>query len=111
MAKFLTINLAFAGLLVSTAAWAVDRPSSGELPDFTNIRAEIKAQDRKTVITGSEVLVDKDFQDPNVYNLLGFSLPKSGDSNIRDEFYTQNGDIPKAQLNFARLKKLCPNGC
>jgi Flp pilus assembly protein TadD len=128
MTKFRTISVAFAGLLISTAAWAVDTPSPSDLPDLT----KIKAQDYKTAITELLGLVDKGFQDPNVYNLLGFSLPKSGhkqgtqtfnnkalafDPNhkgtleYQGEFYTANGDIPKAQQNLARLKTLCPNGC
>ena len=132
MIKFRTIGLAFAGLVISTAAWAVDTPSPGDLPDLTKIRAEIKAQDYKTAITDLQDLVDQGFQDPNVYNLLGFSLRKSGDKQgaqtfyskaldfdpnhkgtleYQGELYIENGDIPKAQQNLARLKTLCPDGC
>jgi Flp pilus assembly protein TadD len=132
MTKIRTLGLAFAGLLISTAAWAVDSPSPGDLPDLTKIRAEIKADDYKTAIGDLQALVDKGYQDPNVYNLLGYSLRKSGnrtdaqtyyakaldfDPNhkgtleYQGELYIENGDIPKAEQNLAHLATLCPNGC
>ena len=79
MKKYRVAALALAGLFFSTAAWAVDTPSPGDLPDLTTIRSEIKAQDYKTAISDLKGLVDQGFQDPNVYNLLGYSLRKSGD--------------------------------
>jgi Flp pilus assembly protein TadD len=79
MIRFHTIPLAFAGLEISTAAWAVDIPSPSDLADLTQIRAEVKAQDYKRAITNLQGLLDQGFQDPNVYDLLGLSLRKSGD--------------------------------
>jgi len=125
-------GLALAGLFFSTAAWAVDTPSPGDLPDLGKIRSEIKAQDYKTAIRDLQALVDQGYQDPNVYNLLGYSLRKSGDRQgaqtyyskaldfdpnhkgtleYQGELYVENDDLAKAQQNLARLETLCPAGC
>ncbi|GLS22198.1 hypothetical protein GCM10007874_52150 [Labrys miyagiensis] len=92
MTEFRTISLAFAGLLISTAAWAVDRPSPSDLPDLTKIRAEQGTQ------TFNNKALDSDPNDKDTVEYQG-------------EFYTESGDIPKAHQNLARLKTLCPNGC
>ena len=132
MIKIHALGGALLGLLICTSALAVDTPSPGDLPDLTKIRSEIKAEDYKTAIVDLHGLIDKGYQDPNVYNLLGFSLRKSGnrqeaqtfyskaldfDPNhkgtleYQGELYIENGDLAKAQENLAHLKTLCPAGC
>ncbi|MDQ0396246.1 tetratricopeptide repeat protein [Labrys monachus] len=125
-------GIALAGLFFSTAAWAVDTPSPGDLPDLGKIRSEIKAEDYKTAIGDLQGLIDQGYQDPNIYNLLGYSLRKTGDRKgaesfylkaldfdpnhkgtleYQGELYIENGDLPKAKQNLARLETLCPAGC
>ena len=132
MIKIHALGLALVGALVCTSARAVDTPSPGDLPDLTKIRSEIKAEDYKTAIADLHGLIDQGYQDPNVYNLLGYSLRKSGnrqeaqtfyskaldfDPNhkgtleYQGELYIENGDLAKAQQNLAHLKTLCPAGC
>ena len=76
--------------------------------------------------------IDQGYQDPNIYNLLGYSLRKTGDRKgaesfylkaldfdpdhkgtleYQGELYIENGDLPKAKQNLARLETLCPAGC
>lgn len=123
-------------LLLSGPVWAADTPSDAPAattaPDLAPIRAQIKAQDYKAAIAALQPLADKDSKDPDVYNLLGFSLRKSGDHKAaqtfyqkaltldpnhkgaleyQGELYVETGDIPKAEQNLAALVKLCPGGC
>lgn len=128
-----SISLAFTGLLMTSAALAMDTPTpASDGPDLTKIRAEVKAEDYKTAIADLQGLVGQGTQDPDVYNLLGFSLRKSGNAKdaqtfyekalaldpnhkgtleYQGELYIEGGDIAKAQQNLARLVTLCPTGC
>jgi Flp pilus assembly protein TadD len=111
---------------------AVDTASSSDAPDLTAIRAEIAAKDYKAAIAGLNGLIDQGVKHPDVYNLLGFSLRKSGDRKdaltfyqkalefdpdhkgaleYLGELYVEMGNMPKAQENVARLETLCPQGC
>ena len=77
-------------------------------------------------------MIDKGVQHADVYNLLGFSLRKSGDPKTAftyykkaldfdpnhkgaleylGELYVETGQLAKAQEHVAALKKLCPQGC
>ena len=59
-------------------AWAVDNLSSKDAPDLTSVRAKIKAKDYKGAIAElTPMLVTN--QHADVYNLMGFSLRKTGD--------------------------------
>jgi tetratricopeptide (TPR) repeat protein len=113
-------------------ALAVDTPSSSDDPDLTAIRAEIAAKDYKGAIAGLNGLIDQGVRHPDIYNLMGYSLRKSGDPKTAlsfyqkalefdpdhkgaleylGELYVELGDIGKAQANEARLAELCPQGC
>jgi len=71
-------------------------------------------------------------QHADIYNLMGFSLRKTGDYKqaltfyrkaldfdpehkgaleYLGELYVETGEIDKAKQNVALLKKLCPAGC
>lgn len=111
---------------------AVDTPTTREAPDLTAVRAKIKAKDWKAAIADLNVMVDKGVQHADVYNLLGFSLRKSGDLKTAytfykkaldfdpehkgaleylGELYVQTGELAKAREHVALLQKLCPKGC
>ena len=128
-----------AGLLLGAAlgagsvpALAVDNMTSKDAPDLTSVRAKIKAKDFKASIVELNGMIDKGIQHPDVYNLLGFSLRKSGDYKqaytyyrkalefdpdhkgaleYLGELYVETGDLPKAREQLARLQKLCPQSC
>ena len=113
-------------------AFAVDTEQSFEAPDLGAVRAKIKARDFTGAIADLNALIDKGTQHADVYNLLGYSLRRSGDTTTAltfykkalefdpdhrgaleylGELYVQTGDLAKARENAARLSKLCPQGC
>jgi Flp pilus assembly protein TadD len=124
----------FAAILMialATPALAVDTVSSTDAPDLTAVRARIKAKDYKTAITELTTLTNT-FQHADVYNLLGFSLRKSGDHKqaltfykkaldfdpahkgaheYLGELYVETGEMDKANAMLASLDKICPSGC
>jgi Flp pilus assembly protein TadD len=115
-----------------TPVMAVDTMTSTNAPDLTAVRAKIKANDYRGAIADLNALVDKGVQHADAYNLLGFSLRKSGDAKnaltfykkalefdpnhkgaleYSGELYVQLGDVAKARENAAKLTALCPQGC
>jgi Flp pilus assembly protein TadD len=121
---------ALAGL--PSAAEAVDTPTTKEAPDLTAVRAKIKAKEFKAAITDLNAIIDKGVQHADVYNLLGFSLRKSGELKMAytfykkaldfdpehkgaleylGELYVQTGELAKAREHVALLQNLCPQGC
>jgi tetratricopeptide (TPR) repeat protein len=121
-------GLAFA----SPAALAVDTPVSKDAPDLTAVRAKIKAKDFKSALVDLNGMIDKGVQHADVYNLMGFSLRKTGDypkamtfykkaldfdadhkgaHEYLGELYVETGQLPKAKEHLAILEKLCPQGC
>ena len=113
-------------------AWAVDTSTTQEAPDLTAVRAKIKAKEWKSAIADLNGMIDKGVQHADVYNLLGFSLRKSGDLKTAytfyrkaldfdpehkgaleylGELYVQTGELAKAREHVALLTKLCPQGC
>jgi Flp pilus assembly protein TadD len=129
--KLAVATLALA-LLMPAGAHAVDTIVSKDAPDLTAIRAKIKAKDFKTAAADLYAIVDSGVQHADVYNLLGFSLRKSGDQKTAYTFYTkalefdanhkgaleyqgelfvETGQLEKAKANLARLVTLCPSGC
>jgi Flp pilus assembly protein TadD len=127
-------RLLFATLLSVAASpvLAVDTMTPSTAPDLTAVRAKIKASDYRGAIVDLNGLVDKGVQHADVYNLLGFSLRKSGDTKTAltfykkalefdpnhkgaleysGELYVQLGDMVKARENAAKLTALCPQGC
>jgi len=120
--------LAFA----SPAAFAVDTVVSKDAPDLTAVRAKIKAKDFKSALVDLNGMIDKGVQHADVYNLMGFSLRKTGDyptaltfykkaldfdadhkgaHEYLSELYVETGQMPKAKEHLAILEKLCPQGC
>jgi hypothetical protein len=95
----LVAGLAVAPMLASGAARAVDNMSSNDKVDLTSVRAKIKAKDYTAAIQELRDLAE-DTQQADVYNLLGYTLRKTGD-------YTTS--LSKEQLVV--LVKLCPSGC
>lgn len=116
---------------IGTSAHAVDNITSRDAPDLRAVRASIEAKDYKAAIAAlTPMLVTH--QHADVYNLMGFSLRKSGDTRqaltfyrkaldfdpqhkgaleYLGELYVETGQIDKARENVARLKTLCPSGC
>jgi len=122
------------GALTSLAqpAWAVDTTTTRDAPDLTAVRAKVKAKEWKAAIADLNGMIDKGVQHADVYNLLGFSLRKSGDIETAytfykkaldfdpghkgaleylGELYVQTGQLAKAREHVVLLQKLCPGGC
>jgi Flp pilus assembly protein TadD len=129
------LALAAAGctmLVLPPPARAVDTTISTDAPDLTAVRAKIKAKEWKAALTDLNGMIEKGVQHADVYNLLGFSLRKSGDRKTAytyyrkalefdpnhkgaleylGELYVETGDLAKAREHVAKLKQLCPQGC
>jgi tetratricopeptide (TPR) repeat protein len=114
--------------LAATDALAVDNVTSREAPDLTAVRAKIKAKDYKAALAELTPMLET-HQHADVYNLMGFSLRKSGDYKqaytfyrkalefdpehkgaleYLGELYVETGQLDKARDNLVLLKKLCP---
>ena len=128
----LLISLLLVGASVAaTDALAIDTVTSRDAPDLTSVRAKIKAKDFKAAIVELTPLLET-HQHADVYNLMGFSLRKSGDPKqaytfyrkaldfdpehkgaleYLGELYVETGQVDKARENVLLLKKLCPGGC
>jgi Flp pilus assembly protein TadD len=129
------VRLAFASLLgaavFAAPARAVDNVTSKDAPDLTTVRAAIKAKNYAAAVTELRGMLVT-YQHPDVYNLMGFSLRKTGDRaqamtfyrkaldfnpdhkgalEYQGELYVELGQIDKARGNMAHLEKLCPAGC
>ena len=123
--------VAVASMLLASAALAVDMPISNDAPDLASVRTKIKAKDFKAAIAELTPLLQT-HQHADVYNLLGFSLRKSGDLKqaatfygkaldfdpdhkgaleYQGEMFVELGQIDKAKANLGKLVKLCPQGC
>jgi Flp pilus assembly protein TadD len=127
---------ALPALMLATAcaiapAMAVDTVISRDAPDLTSVRASIKAKDFQAALVELRKLADK-HEHADVYNLLGFSLRKTGDyknaltfykkaldydpnhkgaHEYLGELYVETNDMAKAREHLAILVKLCPQGC
>ena len=112
-------------------AFAVDNMSSTDAPDLTSVRAKIKAKHYTAALAELRDLAE-DTQEADVYNLLGFTLRKTGDFKTSltyytkalelepdhkaareylGELYVETGEMDKAREQLAILAKLCPAGC
>ena len=117
--------------LAAPGALAVDNVTSRDAPDLTSVRAKIKAKDFKAAIAELTPMLET-YQHADVYNLMGFSLRKTGDHKqaytfyrkaldfdpehkgaleYLGEIYVETGQVDKARENVVLLKKLCPGGC
>ena len=127
----LLVSLGLAPALVSAPAFAVDNMESTDAPDLTSVRAKIKAKDYAAALTELRDIAE-DTQQADVYNLLGFTLRKTGDFKTSltyytkalelqpdhkaareylGELYVETGNMEKAKEQLAVLAKLCPAGC
>ena len=127
----LSTGLGLAPAFSPTPAHAVDNMSSTDAPDLTSVRAKIKAKDYVAALAELRKLAE-DVQHADVYNLLGFTLRKSGDFKTSltyytkaiemqpehkaareylGELYVETGNMEKAKEQLAVLVKLCPDGC
>jgi tetratricopeptide (TPR) repeat protein len=127
----LVVGLGLAPALLSAPAFAVDNMESTDAPDLTAVRAKIAAKDYAGALAELRDLAE-DVQQADVYNLLGFTLRKTGDFKTSltyytkalemqpdhkaaheylGELYVETGNIVKAKEQLAVLAKLCPNGC
>src|SRR5712672_4880704 len=118
-------------LVGATPALAVDNVTSKDAPDLTSVRAKIKAKDFKAALAELTPMLATN-QHADVYNLMGFSLRKTGDYKqaftfyrkaldfdpehkgaleYLGELYVETGQIDKARENVVLLKRLCPSGC
>ena len=78
---------------VAAAALAVDTSGPRGTPDLAAVRAKIKAKDFKSAVADLNAMVDKGVQHADVYNLLGFSLRKSGDLKTAATYYRKALDF------------------
>ena len=120
-----------AALAPAGGALAIDVITSSDAPDLTSVRAKIKAKDYKAAIAELTPMLET-HQQADVYNLMGFSLRKTGDYKqaytfyrkalefdpehkgaleYLGELYVETGQVDKARENVVLLKKLCPGGC
>src|SRR5258708_8613384 len=126
------LSLALAGAaLGATSALAVDNVTSRDAPDLASVRAKIKAKDFKAALAELTPMLAT-YQHADVYNLMGFSLRKTGDYKqaytfyrkaldfdpvhkgaleYLGELYVETGEMAKARENLAALEKLCPASC
>jgi cytochrome c-type biogenesis protein CcmH/NrfG len=127
----LTLSLGLSPISLAPA-YAVDNmSSSSDAPDLTSVRAKIAAKNYAAALTELRDLAE-DTQQADVYNLLGFTLRKTGDFKTSltyyqkalelqpdhkaareylGELYVETGDMVKAKEQLDVLAKLCPKGC
>jgi cytochrome c-type biogenesis protein CcmH/NrfG len=124
-------SLVLAPTLTFESAGAVDNMETSGDVDLAPVRAKIKAQYYKGALAELRDLAE-DTQNADVYNLLGFTLRKTGDFTTSlsyykkaldlqpehkaareylGELYVETGHMDKAKEQLAALTKLCPTGC
>ena len=127
----LLAGMAFAPALTSSAAFAVDDDTSTGSVDLSSVRTKIKAGKLAAALEELRGLAE-DTQQADVYNLMGYTLRKTGDyatsltyytkalelqpdyrpaREYLGELYVETGNIDKAKEQLAALVKLCPSGC
>src|SRR6185295_3332057 len=84
----LVVGLGLAPVLPPAPALAVDSMSSTGAPDLTSVRTKINAKDYAAAVAELRDLAE-DSQQPDVYNLLGFTLRKTGDFTTSLTYYTK----------------------
>ena len=99
-------KLACAALLAMTLAspaTAVDTSPTEEVPDLTAVRAKIKDKDFKSALAELTQMIDKGAEHADVYNLMGFSLRKTGDYPRALTFYQQSIGFRRRSQRRARV--------
>ncbi|MDF2994975.1 MAG: tetratricopeptide repeat-containing protein [Xanthobacteraceae bacterium] len=125
------VGVALALAMSAAPALAVDAWKSVTDNDLDWVRAKIRAKDYAAALAELRELA-RDNADADVYNLLGFTLRKTGDytnaltyytkaleldpdhKSAREylgELYVETNQIEKAREQFAILTRLCPTGC
>ena len=122
-----------AGFSAVTAlpAFAVDNMQSTDAPDLTSVLAKIDAKDYAGALAELRGLAE-DNRQADVYNLMGYTLRKTGDYKTSltyytkalelqpdhkaareylGELYVETGEMAKAEEQVSSLKQLCPSGC
>ncbi|MGA2943985.1 MAG: tetratricopeptide repeat protein, partial [Xanthobacteraceae bacterium] len=84
----LLVSLGLAPALMPAPAFAVDNMESTNAPDLSSVRAKIKAKDYAAALTELRDIAE-DTQQADVYNLLGFTLRKTGDFKTSLTYYTK----------------------
>lgn len=116
---------------MSVPAYAVDNIESADAPDLTAVKVKIDAKDYAGALAELRDIAE-DTQQADVYNLLGFTLRKTGDYKTAltyytkalelnpdhkaareylGELYVETGDMNKAKEQLTLLAQLCPSGC
>src|SRR5271156_3477186 len=127
----LVVSLGLTPALMPAPAFAVDNIESTDAPDLSSVRAKIKAKDYTAALAELRDLAE-DTQQADVYNLLGFTLRKTGDFKTSltyytkalelqpdhkaareylGELYVETGNADKAKQQLDVLSRLCPAGC
>ena len=115
---------------VAGPALAAESPTVKDAPDLSRVKASLHAHDYKAALTQLKALETTNH--PDVYNLMGYALRKSGDRQqamiyynkalaldpshkgaleYQGELYIELGQLDKAQENLRKLDKLCRVGC
>jgi tetratricopeptide (TPR) repeat protein len=135
MKRFMINGRLIAALIISIAAaapaLAVDNIESSDAPDLTSVQQKINAKDYAGALEELRGIAETT-QQADVYNLMGFTLRKTGDYKTSltyytkalelqpdhkaareylGELYVETGDMAKANEQLATLAKLCPSGC
>ena len=118
-------------VLTSSAAFAVDDDTSTGSVDLSSVRTKLKADNYASALEELRGLAE-DTQQADVYNLLGYTLRKTGDYTTSltyylkalelqpdykaaheylGELYVETGKLGKAKEQLAALTELCPGGC
>ena len=127
----------FAGLVAGClfgpipSSIAADSPSPYATPDLTAARVKIEAKDYAGALALLKPMLNNTVH-PDLYNLEGFCLRKTGDQKqawvyydkalaldsnhlgtleYQGELFVETGQMEKARRNEAQLKILCPKGC
>jgi tetratricopeptide (TPR) repeat protein len=127
----LLTGMALTPALTSSTAFAVDDDTSTGSVDLSSVRAKIQAGRYAAALDELRGLAE-DTQQADVYNLMGYTLRKTGDyatsltyytkalqlqpdyrpaREYLGELYVETGNIGKAREQLAALVKLCPGGC
>lgn len=131
--RFIVLVAALAvGVMVAGPGQAAFNLESVSSHEIEAVKAKIKAKDYKGAIRTLNGYVDSGVVNADIFNLLGFSLRKSGDLagaasyyqralamdpnhkgalEYQGELFLQTGNRAAAEANLARLRRLCPNGC
>lgn len=115
----------------ASGARAVDNVTTKDAPELATVRAALKAKNYDAALAELKGMLVM-YQHPDVYNLMGFALRKTGDRGqamtfyrkaldfdpahkgaleYQGELYVELGQFDKAKENMAKLERLCPAGC